>query len=208
MQIVIEWVTNILIFILFAMIIDLLLPSSNMQKYVKMVVGLILLLLMLSPMLKLFSIDPDRLIASVISDEGNQQEMMKNEIEMKKKEIQASQRAYILEQMAVQMKNEADEELMEKYGLSVENVSLQTKEKENLQIPEDIEMIEVMLAKQEKLGEVQPVIIDASTPTDEQDHDQRLEKEIRAWLATKWEINENKIAVQIKGREWGDARLH
>ncbi|AEH47268.1 stage III sporulation protein AF [Parageobacillus thermoglucosidasius] len=208
MQIVIEWVTNILIFILFAMIIDLLLPSSNMQKYVKMVVGLILLLLMLSPILKLFSIDPDRLIASVISDEGNQQEMMKNEIEMKKKEIQASQRAYILEQMAVQMKNEADEELMEKYGLSVENVSLQTKEKENLQIPEDIEMIEVMLAKQEKLGEVQPVIIDASTPTDEQDHDQRLEKEVRAWLATKWEINENKIAVQIKGREWGDARLH
>ncbi|UOE75342.1 stage III sporulation protein AF [Parageobacillus thermoglucosidasius] len=208
MQIVIEWVTNILIFILFAMIIDLLLPSSNMQKYVKMVVGLILLLLMLSPVLKLFSIDPDRLIASVISDEGNQQEMMKNEIEMKKKEIQASQRAYILEQMAVQMKNEADEELMEKYGLSVENVSLQTKEKENLQIPEDIEMIEVMLAKQEKLGEVQPVIIDASTPTDEQDHDQRLEKEVRAWLATKWEINENKIAVQIKGREWGDARLH
>ncbi|GCD81891.1 stage III sporulation protein AF [Parageobacillus thermoglucosidasius] len=208
MQIVIEWVTNILIFILFAMIIDLLLPSSNMQKYVKMVVGLILLLLMLSPVLKLFSIDPDRLIASVISDEGNQQEMMKNEIEMKKKEIQASQRAYILEQMAVQMKNEADEELMEKYGLSVENVSLQTKEKENLQIPEDIEMIEVMLAKQEKLGEVQPVIIDASTPKDEQDHDQRLEKEVRAWLATKWEINENKIAVQIKGREWGDARLH
>ncbi|BDG31412.1 stage III sporulation protein AF [Parageobacillus thermoglucosidasius] len=208
MQIVIEWVTNIIIFILFAMIIDLLLPSSNMQKYVKMVVGLILLLLMLSPMLKLFSIDPDRLIASAISDEGNQQEMMKNEIEMKKKEIQASQRAYILEQMAVQMKNEADEELMEKYGLSVENVSLQTKEKENLQIPEDIEMIEVMLAKQEKLGEVQPVIIDASTPTDEQDHDQRLEKEIRAWLATKWEIHENKIAVQIKGREWGDARLH
>lgn len=208
MQVVIEWVMNILVFILFATMIDLLLPSSNMQKYVKMVVGLILLLLMLSPILKLFSIDPDRLIASVISERGNQQEMMKNEIEMKKKEIQASQRAYILEQMAVQMKNEVDEELMKKYGLSVEDVSLQTKEKENLQIPEDIETIEVLLAKQEKLGEIQPVIIDASTPMDELDHAQRLEKEIRALLATKWEINENKIAVQIKGREWGDARLH
>lgn len=208
MQIVIEWVTNILVFILFAMTIDLLLPSSNMQKYVKMTVGLILLLLMLSPILKLFSIDPDRLIASVTSERGNQQEMMKNEMETKKKEIQASQRAYILEQTAVQMKNEVDEELMKKYGLNVEDVSLQTKEKENLQIPEDIKKIEVMLTKQEKLGEIQPVMIDVSTPANEANHAQQLEEEIRTFLATKWEINENKIAVQIKGREWGDARLH
>ncbi|GLH65003.1 stage III sporulation protein AF [Parageobacillus sp. G301] len=208
MQIVIEWVTNILIFILFATMIDLLLPSSNMQKYVKMVVGLILLLLMLSPILKLFSIDPDRWIASIISEKGSQQEMMKNEIEMKKKEIQASQRAYILEQMAVQMKNKVDEELMKEYGLSVEDVSLQTKEKENLQIPKDIETIEVVLTKQEKLGEIQPVIIDTSKPINEPNNDHQLEKEIRTFLATTWEVDENKIAVQVKGREWGDARGH
>lgn len=208
MQIVIEWVTNILIFILFATMIDLLLPSSNMQKYVKMVVGLILLLLMLSPILKLLSIDPDRWFASIISEKGSQQEMMKNEIEMKKKEIQASQRAYILEQMAVQMKNKVDEELMKEYGLSVEDVSLQTKEKENLQIPKDIETIEVVLTKQEKLGEIQPVIIDTSKPINEPNHVHQLEKEIRIFLATKWEVDENKIAVQVRGREWGDARVH
>ncbi|QNU35014.1 stage III sporulation protein AF [Geobacillus sp. 44C] len=208
MQIVIEWVTNILIFILFATMIDLLLPSSNMQKYVKMVVGLILLLLMLSPILKLLSIDPDRWFASIISEKGSQQEMMKNEIEMKKKEIQASQRAYILKQMAVQMKNKVDEELMKEYGLSVEDVSLQTKEKENLQIPKDIETIEVVLTKQEKLGEIQPVIIDTSKPINEPNNDHQLEKEIRTFLATTWEVDENKIAVQVKGREWGDARGH
>jgi stage III sporulation protein AF len=208
MQIVIEWVTNILIFILFAMMIDLLLPSNNMQKYVKMAVGLILLLLMLSPILKLLSIDPDRWIASIISEKGSQQEMMKNEIEMKKKEIQASQRAYILEQMAVQMKNKVDEELMKEYGLSVEDVSLQTKEKENLQIPKDIETIEVVLTKQEKPGEIQPVIIDTSKPINEPNNDHQLEKEIRTFLATTWEVDENKIAVQVKGREWGDARGH
>jgi stage III sporulation protein AF len=208
MQIVIEWVTNILIFILFAMMIDLLLPSNNMQKYVKMAVGLILLLLMLSPILKLLSIDPDRWIASIISEKGSQQEMMKNEIEMKKKEIQASQRAYILEQMAVQMKNKVDEELMKEYGLSVEDVSLQTKEKENLQIPKDIETIEVVLTKQEKPGEIQSVIIDTSKPINEPNNDHQLEKEIRTFLATTWEVDENKIAVQVKGREWGDARGH
>jgi stage III sporulation protein AF len=208
MQIVIEWAANILIFILFAMMIDLLLPSSNMQKYVKMVVGLILLLLMLSPVLELLSIHPDRLIASIIPERESQQEMMKNEIEMKKKEIQASQRAYILEQMAVQMKNQVDEELMKEYGLSVEDVSLQTKEKENLQIPGDIEAIEVVLVTQEKMGEIQPVVIDTSKPINEPNHVHQLEKEIRIFLATKWEVDENKIAVQVRGREWGDARVH
>ena len=134
--------------------------------------------------------------------------MMKNEIEMKKKEIQASQRAYILEQMAVQMKNQVDEELMKEYGLSVEDVSLQTKEKENLQIPGDIEAIEVVLVTQEKMGEIQPVVIDTSKQINVPNHVHQLEKEIRIFLATKWEVDENKIAVLVRGREWGDARVH
>ncbi|MFC4182880.1 stage III sporulation protein AF [Saccharococcus thermophilus] len=211
MQFVTEWITNILIFILFAIIIDFLLPSSNMQKYVKMVVGLILLLLMLSPILQLLSIHPDRLVASAISslsERGNEQEMIKNEIEMKKKEIQASQRAYILEQMAVQMKKKVDGELMKEYGLSVEDVSLQTKEKEDLQIPRDIKKIAVVLSKQETPEGIEPVVIDASEPAHSQNSDHQLENELRAFLASKWEVDENKIVVQVKGREWGDARAH
>jgi stage III sporulation protein AF len=211
MQFVTEWITNILIFILFAIIIDFLLPSSNMQKYVKMVVGLILLLLMLSPILQLLSIHPDRLVASAISslsERENEQEMIKNEIEMKKKEIQASQRAYILEQMAVQMKKQVDGELMKEYGLRVEDVSLQTKEKEDLQIPRDIKKIAVVLSKQETPKGIEPVVIDASEPAHSRNSDHQLENELRAFLASKWDVDENKIAVQVKGREWGDARAH
>ena len=44
---------------------------------------------------------------------------MKNLIELKKKEIQASQHAYILEEMAVQLKKDVKEELMEQYGLEI-----------------------------------------------------------------------------------------
>ncbi len=35
-----EWVTNIILFILLATVIDMLLPNSSMQKYTKMVTGL------------------------------------------------------------------------------------------------------------------------------------------------------------------------
>ncbi|MCY9430773.1 stage III sporulation protein AF, partial [Bacillus spizizenii] len=41
-----EWLTTIVLFILFAIVIDMLLPSSSMQKYAKMVVSLLLIVVM------------------------------------------------------------------------------------------------------------------------------------------------------------------
>ena len=42
MEFIKEWVTNIILFVLFATLIDMLLPTSKFQKYTKMVVGLII----------------------------------------------------------------------------------------------------------------------------------------------------------------------
>ena len=49
---------------------------------------------------------------------------MKNSIDLQKNEIQASQDAYILKQMAVQLKEDANEELMDQYGLEITNIDL------------------------------------------------------------------------------------
>ncbi|MBB5325256.1 stage III sporulation protein AF [Anoxybacillus tepidamans] len=208
MHFIIEWVTNIIMFILFAIIIELLLPSSSFQKYVKMVVGLILLLIMLSPLLNIFSINVDRLLATVTAEGSRQQETMKNELEQKKKEIQASQRAYILEQMAVQMKKQVAGELMKQYGLTVQHVTLQTKENESLQIPDDIQAIEVIVSKQRDQEAIQPVVIDASKPLSEAAEDEAQKKELVSFFAAKWGIHEEKIVVQIEGRDWGDVSVH
>ena len=37
MEFLTEWLTNIILFILMAIVIDMLLPNSSMQKYAKMV---------------------------------------------------------------------------------------------------------------------------------------------------------------------------
>ena len=42
MEFIKEWVTNIILFILLATVIDMLLPNSKFQKYTKMVTGLLL----------------------------------------------------------------------------------------------------------------------------------------------------------------------
>ncbi|WP_027407752.1 stage III sporulation protein AF [Anoxybacteroides tepidamans] len=208
MNAIMEWVTNIIMFILFAIIIDLLLPSSSFQKYIKMAVGLILLLIMLSPLLRIFSIDADRLIAAVKEGQYGQAETVKNEIEKKKKEIQASQRAYILEQMAVQMKKQVAEELMKQYGLEVENIAFRTKENESLPTPDDIQAVKVTVRKAGEKEAIQPVVIDTIKPLNESLEDEKQKKELASFFSAKWGVQEEKIDVQIEGREWGDVSVH
>ncbi|MCG6795525.1 stage III sporulation protein AF [Geobacillus sp. YHL] len=203
MQLVIEWVTNIILFLLFAIIIDFLLPSGTMQKYVKMAVGLMLVLVMLAPVLRLASVDPEQLIASALVHFSNGragEEAIKNQIEQQKKEIQASQRAYILKQMAVQLENDVNEELMEKYGLKAD-VNVYAKPGDDWRMPDDIKTIEVVLSKQKLAGSVEPVVIDTTKPPALPEGDASLAEEVRAFLAGRWEIDEDKIDVQFRGRE-------
>jgi len=203
---IIEWVTNIIVLILLAIVIDLLLPSMNLQKYVKMVIGLMLILIMLTPILKIFSVDVDRLISSISTIGIAQKNSVENAIEQKKREIQASQRAYILEQMAVQMKNEVSEELMERYGLTIDEISLQTKEGENLQFPDDIESVNVIVTEQKEhdniaIQTVKPIIIDTSEPTNSSTRQDENIKDMASFFAARWGVNQEKIVVQVEGRE-------
>ena len=52
-----EWLKNIIIIVLLASFVDLLLPSSNMQKYAKVVLGLVIILTIISPILNIVSGD-------------------------------------------------------------------------------------------------------------------------------------------------------
>lgn len=64
------WLKQIIIVTLIAAFLDLLLPSSVMQKYVRMVMGLIVVLTMISPLLSVFhtGVDPvDAILQSVVT---------------------------------------------------------------------------------------------------------------------------------------------
>ena len=86
MEFITSWVTNIIVFVLLATVIDMLLPNSAMQKYAKMVIGLLLIAVIISPILKLFHSDFDGLLkiaTSSIDEKTNHQ--VENLTELKKK---------------------------------------------------------------------------------------------------------------------------
>ena len=56
-----EWLKKIILLVLLAAFLDLILPNTNLQKYVKMVMGIIILLTILTPVFSIFSISPEDL---------------------------------------------------------------------------------------------------------------------------------------------------
>ena len=190
-----EWVTNIIVFVLLASVIDMLLPSSNMQKYTKIVTGLLLITIILTPLMKLFTADFEEALADINLEGTVKTASVENLVEMKKKEIQASQRAYILEQMAVQMKDDVEKEMIEQYGLTVKHIELEADDLEKL--PESILSVSIHLdtSQDETVTAIKPVEIDTTKaiPKDESN------QEITEMLSEKWNIPGDKLVITIEG---------
>ncbi|MCV9888187.1 stage III sporulation protein AF [Metabacillus halosaccharovorans] len=206
-----EWITNIIVFILLAVVIDLLLPNSSMQKYAKMVISLLLIIVIINPIFKIFSTDMNDVLAEFNLQAASEDENGKNLIEFQKKEIQASQRAYILEQMAVQMKTMAEEELVQKYDVMIESILLSESENVgDIASQKDLQHIQVIL-KQKEATEVagdgtveviEPVNIDASKDITKNESVDNIHTEvIAASLAKIWEVEEEKITLDLERGE-------
>ena len=206
MDILTDWITNIVIFILLAGVMDMLLPSSAMQKYAKMVLGLLLITLLLSPLFKLISVDFDSLLASFSTAEYVEKNQLENRIEKKKTEIQAVQDAYILEKMAVQLEKDGEEELVAQFNYEIADIDVAMNGTDQPQIPGDLEHITVVLAPvpadgQAEIETVAEVTINIEEPLPDKDDGT---KDIREFLADKWEVDADRIHVNFERR--GTAR--
>ncbi|RFU61957.1 stage III sporulation protein AF [Bacillus sp. V59.32b] len=205
MEFLTGWVTNIILFVLLATVIDMLLPTSAMQKYAKMVIGLLLIAVIISPVLSLFNTDFDQLLAeATASFEKGEQKNLENLTEMKKKEIQASQHAYILEQMAVGLKAGVEEELIAKYEMEIQSIHLEVKNAKQPEMPEDLEKIVLELDKAKSETDSVEVVakIDINTEGDPTPHKQPANlEEIKKFLAANWSVDEQVIEIAGEGSE-------
>jgi len=197
-----EWVTNIILFILLATVIDMLLPNSSMQKYTKMVTGLLLIAIILTPIYKLFSSNFETAISSITSYQVTGEKNMKNSIDLNKKEIQASQHAYILEEMAAQLKKGAEKELMEQYGLEIANIDITTKDNSSQEFPDNLQKVTVLLKQPEKedkaVEAIKPITINTETPLSSKKTTEESAK-IAAFLSQKWNVTKETVKVSIEG---------
>src|SRR5690606_31489594 len=118
-EILTNWISNIILIILLATILELLLPNSSLQRYVKSVISLLLLAVILTPVFSIFSKDIDELLNSVTFDNVFTNSELDFLVNSKKKDIETAQLAYISEQVAVHLKEQARGELITKYKTDI-----------------------------------------------------------------------------------------
>jgi stage III sporulation protein AF len=213
-----EWLTNIILLILLATILELMLPNSNMQRYVKMVVGLLLLVVMLQPLLSIFTEDVDEWLFSLSRETERTEKSINDSINLQKREIELGVSAYILEQVAVQLERQVRETLKDQHSLEIKQVEVDLngdldQSMDEAEIVEQIQAIHVYVqsqasepideGEQEKLSEVAPVAVvqidtsRASTKdTDETNHDL---KPVQQLLSENWHIPKEKILLVWEG---------
>lgn len=205
MEFITGWVTNIILFVLLATVIDMLLPSSAMQKYAKMTIGLLLIAVILSPILELFNKDFEGLLTVVTKDfqngDGNN---LENLTEIKKKEIQAEQDAYILKKMAVLLKTGVEEELIDKYQMEIAEIDIKGEQKGQARTPKDLNLQKISLVlvdakeKNEAVEAVAKVEINTKRQVDQSSEAER----VKGFLADQWSVDEE--IIEIAGKKGGN----
>ncbi|MFT8317442.1 MAG: stage III sporulation protein AF [Sporolactobacillus sp.] len=202
-----NWVSQLVIIVLFAVILELLLPSGGYQKYVRLVVGLVLIVALMDPVIRLFHLDPQDLIRGIQIGQGSRQ--LETETNTQKKEIEKQQRAYIQKQVVVQMKNRVKEELNKRYGLQIEKMELSAKQDNPQEM--SLKKVTIVLGKFESSGHadkfpaiqpVQPVSIHIGSKENSGSRTNaasRKTDKIRSLLAERWQIHKQIISIQFEG---------
>ncbi|MFD1038450.1 stage III sporulation protein AF [Virgibacillus byunsanensis] len=203
MDILIQWITQIIIFVLLATIIDLLVPATAMKKYVKLVVGLILILIFLKPLFFLFDFNVQQALEASYEQLNLEQATelnTENLIELQKNEIQASQNAYIEEQMTVQLKDLAKGPLLKEFDAEIADIDYLFITETDLTY-EGLEEVIVYLQESENGEGAVSVVDDVVINTDEPQvlEDEQDVEEIKALLENVWEFNNKKLTVLWEG---------
>lgn len=200
MTFLMEWVTQIILFIILATIIDLLIPQSSFQKYIKLAIGLILILILLNPVFSVLNIDIREAVSSSMIKISNEKEIssMENLIDLQKKEIESAQHAYILEQMAVQLKNIAEPELKDAFAAEIANIEFVFENNRQASY-ENLNEIIVTLTEGKKEEGMMKAVEDVEINTDEPLKKLDNDEEIIAYLEEVWELQDKKITIFWEG---------
>ncbi|WP_088072849.1 stage III sporulation protein AF [Gottfriedia luciferensis] len=205
MDFFIHWVSNIIVYILVATIIMMLIPNNGLAKYVRFVASLLLIVMMLQPIFQLFRVNIKDVLAGYQSTTYEANSEIKNEINNKKNEIQQVERAYILKQMAVQMKNEVEKSFTKEFEQVITKVDLEVKDDvSTVKSAQDLSKVIVYVSpKKDETSNVEPVQ-EVSINTDQPVQTEREkinQQELQNYLANKWQLGDKQIEVKMEGGE-------
>ncbi|CAI6062722.1 hypothetical protein PAECIP112173_01855 [Paenibacillus sp. JJ-100] len=121
-----NWLQDLIMIVLLATFVDMLLPNRSMERYVKLVLSLLILLTLLSPITKLLRSDPvGELKRAMTAMEAPQDEQTLEKILAQGKRMQASEQKESLKWTAKELANAMKGQIEETTGVKVQSVDVQ-----------------------------------------------------------------------------------
>lgn len=199
MSLLTEWVTQIVVFIFIGTILDLIIPNQSMKRYVHIVVGLTLLLILIKPILFVFQEHIPSAISKIetaIEKQDMSSLVTEKDLDFKKDEIHEQQDAYIWNEVSSQLIYEANKRLEEEgIAISVTDIQFETKNESTLTV-DNVDKLIVSLSQTDstdnKIESVEPIVIGKEGKNDES-VDFPNEDKVKKELAQLWGIEGNKI---------------
>lgn len=215
------WLKKIILLVLLAAFLDLILPNTTLQRYVKMVMGLILLLTIISPVFSLFSLSQEDLAFRL---DRYQQELNKPasaEWKRMTDKLLGQQNEQMTAYVQAQVASSVKASVKEQYGVTVQDVTISV----NQQNPEQptIERIELVVGdtnKEEQKGQstiepikpVAPIEISIGEPVKIKpdpksdiaataQHDNPLYAQITNDVAKEWGLSKSQVIIRDESRE-------
>lgn len=200
-----EWVRNIVIYLLLITIISNLIGNSNYKKYVSIVSGMILLLIVISPFLKLLKMDDILdyyLNANIFRTDISDYESRIKVMEEKQKEV-------VFKDLSERIKSHVSELLMQE-GLYLYDFKLDINQDENSSSYGKIKSMHIVAGHMDDGSmPVQKIIIDKIEITNEKESnlskvkEQRLpspkEIQIKKAISDFYNMDQDNINISIQG---------
>ncbi|MDQ0337734.1 stage III sporulation protein AF [Caldalkalibacillus uzonensis] len=215
-----EWIKHIVLIILIATFLDLLLPNSQMRRYIKLVVGLLIIMTILSPVLELLTYDPEHMLREV-EQMFEQQPGYELDIEREREKIEQVQQEAVLQEVERLWAKEIIRDLEDQFSLSVHHLDLALGMEDG-----EVNVSQLVVAVTTSEGEtaegergdmtdspdkttvqpVEPVVVEVggeaapSGPGERSAVEGAIEEKVLTYFDWKWNISEDKIDFSWFGR--------
>ncbi|TCP52841.1 stage III sporulation protein AF [Tumebacillus sp. BK434] len=209
MEFLSEWMRGLILVIFLAVVLDMILPNNAMQRYVKLVMGLLIILLMLSPVLKLYGTsvyELDFALDKFLSKAGVGSMKSIDEITAQGQRLQEQQAGTTVEQWKAMVSDNVKQTVEHAYGVTVDSVELRVAQDAEGR-PTAIEYLAVIVMPKREQGtgeakpveEVEPVIIGGGNSTEWQKPPPKVDNEttsaILQQLATEFQLPKSNVSV-------------
>lgn len=201
-----DWIRQIILIIFIATFIDLLLPSSSLERYVKLIMGLIIIVSILQPVLQLvlheekWSKLSELLAPAVDTDQySSLKKIQENSTELTQVQQEAIQHQF-QNSISSWIKNQVSE----KYQVKVVSAKVTANLVKETPVIRKIEVHGIKNQEKSSTDVVQPIApVDLSQDIQKEQAtkiDAKVQQEIQYFIGSAWNIDAKQVTVQIQSK--------